>query len=213
MGLLDDLADLVKDPEIRRLAERRARSPELVEDALQETFRTVAQTQQPESIRDLRAFFCKSLIHEINHQLARPRPILADDAGSIWGHSQEQPPPSGPSPPVSVEGEAHMRLLAGAVLARLERDRDELMDTVPARSGDGRRYQSATVTAALTILLLLVEGSVTSADWNAVLRAGHPQWYDEPGLAHDARHQRLSRARRDVRVLLQAILPRDELAS
>ncbi len=213
MGFLDDLSKMFEDPKIRRLAERRARSRELAEDALQETFRAVAQTQHPESIRDLRAFFCKSLIHEINHQLARPAPVLTDEIGSISDHYQRQPPPSGPSPPVSVESEAHLRLLAGAVLARLERDRDDLMDTVSARSSDGRRYQSTIVTTAITILLLLVEGSVTSADWNAVLKDGYPQWCDEPALAHDAIDQRLSRARRDVQLLLQAIFPRDELAS
>ena len=213
MGFPDDLAKLVEDSEIRRLAERRARSHELAEDALHDTFHAVARTQHPESIRDLRAFFCKSLIHEISHQLARLAPITIDDIGLIWDHYQDQTPPSGPSPPVSVEGEAHLRLLARAVLARLERDRDELMDTVPARSNDGRRYQATIVTAALTILLLLVEGSVTSADWNAILKAGYSQWCDEPGLAPDARHQRLSRARRDVQLLLQAIFPRDELAS
>ena len=44
-SFLDDLAELVQDPAIRRLAERRAGSRELAEDALQETFRAVAQTR------------------------------------------------------------------------------------------------------------------------------------------------------------------------
>jgi Sigma-70 region 2 len=213
MGFLDDLGQLVEDPKIRRLAERRAGSRELAEDALQETFRAVAQTKDPESIRDLRAFFCKSLIHEINHQLARPVPVLTEDISPILERHQDRTSRSGPTPPVSVENEAHLRLLAGAVLTRLERDRDELMAMVPVRSSDARRYQSTIVTAALTILLLLVEGRVTSADWNAVLKSGYPQWCDEPGLARAAIDQRLSRARRDVQSLLQAIFPRNEVAS
>ena len=213
MGFLDDIAKLVEDPDIRRLAERRAGSRELAEDALQETFRAVAQIKDPESIRDLRAFFCKSLIHEINHQLARPAPVLTEDIGTISERRQVRTSSSGPTPPVSVESEAHLRLLAGAVLTRLERDRDGLMAAIPARSGDGRRYQATIVTAALTILLLLVEGSATSADWNSVLKSAYPHWCDEHGLAPAAIDQRLSRARNDVRLLLQAIFPRELLAS
>lgn len=213
MGFLDDLAELVQDPEIRRQAERRARSHELAEDALQETFRAVAQTKDPESIRDLRAFFLKSLIHEINHQLARPKPDLIEDIGSISDRFEGRRHSSAPSPPVSVESEALVRMLAGVVLRRLEHDRDELTTMIPARSSDPYRYQTTIVMAALSVLRLLVEGSVTSADWNAILRSGYPRWYDEPGLAHDAVDQRLSRARRDVQLLLQAIFPQDELAS
>ena len=213
MGFLDDLANLVEDPEVRRLAERRARSHELAEDALHDTFRAVAQTQNPEAIRDLRAFFCKSLIHEINHQLARSVPILAEDISAISDRRQDRTSSSGTSPPASVASEAHVRLLAEAALTRLERDRDKLMALVPARSSDSRRYRSTIIAAARTILRLLFEGHVTSADWNAVLKSEYPQWCDEPELAHDAIDQRFSRARGDVRLLLQAIFLRDELAS
>jgi DNA-directed RNA polymerase specialized sigma24 family protein len=213
MGFLDDLAKLVEEPEVRTLAERRARSHELAEDALHDTFRAVAQTQNPEAIRDLRAFFCKSLIHEINHQLARSVPILTEDICAISDRRQDRTSWSGTSPPASVTSEAHVRLLAEAALTRLERDRDQLMALVPARSSDSRRYRSAIIAVARTILRLLFEGHVTSADWNAVLKSEYPQWCAEPELAHDAIDQRLSRARGDVQLLLQAILPRDELAS
>jgi DNA-directed RNA polymerase specialized sigma24 family protein len=213
MGFLDDLAKLVQDPEVRRLAERRARSHELAEDALQETFRAVAQMQNPETVRDLRAFFCKALIHEINHQLARSAPILTEDISVISDRRQAGTSSSGTSPPASAATEAHLRLLAGAALTRLERDRDELMAFVPARSSDSRRYRSAIIAAARPILRLLFEGHVTSADWNAVLKSEYPQWFGEAGLARDAIDQRLSRARGDVQLLLQAIFPRDQLAS
>jgi hypothetical protein len=213
MGFLDDLAKLVGDPAVRRLAERRARSHELAEDALHDTFRTVAQTQHPENIQDLRAFFCKSLIHEISHQLARSVPIPTGDIGGISDSRQGLTSSSGASPPASVASEAHLRLLAEVALTRLEGDRGELMALVPARSSDPRRYQSTILAAAWTILRLVIEGHVTSADWNAVLKSEYPQWCDEPELAHDAIHQRLSRARGDVQSLLRAILPRDQFAS
>jgi DNA-directed RNA polymerase specialized sigma24 family protein len=213
MGLLDDLAKLVEDPEVRALAERRARSHELAEDALHDTFYAVAQTKSPETIRDLRAFFCKSLIHQINHQLARSMPILTEDIGAISDRRQGGTSSSGASLPASVAKDALLRLLAETVLTRLERDRDSLMASVAARSSNPRRYQYAMIAAARTILRLLLEGHVTSADWNAVLKSELPEWCGEPGLAHDAIDQRLSRARGDVQLLLQAIFPRDQLAS
>jgi hypothetical protein len=212
MGLLDDLAKLVEDPAIRRLAERRARSHELAEDALQDTFRAVGQTRNPEAIEDLRAFFCKSLIHAINRQLTLSAPIPAGDIAAI-ADSRQGLSSSGTSASASVASEAHLRLVAEAALTRLERDRAELMTMVPARSGDPRRYRRTIVAAAGRILRLLFEGPVTMADWNAVLRSEYPQLWDEPGLAHDALYQRLSRARADIQVLLRVILPRDLIAS
>ncbi len=213
MGFLDDLAKLVEDAAIRRLAERRARSRELAEDALHETFRAVAQTQHPEAINDLRAFFCKSLIREINRQLTLSAPVPAGDIGAIADSRQGLTASSGTSPPACVAAEAHLRLLAEVALTRLERDRAELMAMVPARSSDPRRYRYTIIAAAGTILRLLFEGPVTPADWNAVLRSVYPQWCDEPGLAPDAMYQRLSRARGDVQLLLRAILPRNRFAS
>lgn len=206
MGFLDDLAKLVQDRDVRRLAERRARSRELAEDALQDTFRAVAQTQNPEAINDLRAFFCKSLIRAINRQLALSRPVPAEDIGAI-ADSHGLSLSSGTSAPASVASEAYLRLLAEVALTRLERDRAELMAMVPARSGDPVRYQSTIIAAAAAILRLLFEGPVTPADWNEVLRSVNPQWCDEPELAHDAMYQRLSRARADVQSLLRTILP------
>jgi hypothetical protein len=213
MGFLDDLAKLVEDPAIRRLAERRARSRELAEDALQDTFHAVARTRHPEAINDLRAFFCKSLIHAIYRQLALSAPVPAEDIAAIADRYQGLAPASGTSSPASVASEVYLRLLAEAALTRLERDRGELMAMIPARSGDPLRYQSAILAAAATILPLLFEGAVTSADWNAVLKSAYPQWCDEPGLIGDVMHQRLSRARGDVQLLLRAILPRERFAS
>ena len=208
MGFQDDLAELAADPAIRRLAMRRARSRELAEDALQDTFYAVAQTRNPEAIEDLRAFFCKSLIRAINRQLSLSAPVPAEDIGAIADRFQDASP-SGTSSPTSVASEAQLRILADAALTRLERDRAELMAMIPARSGDPGRYRCTIVAAAGTILRLLLRGPVAMADWNAVLRSGYPQWCDEPGLPHDALYQRLSRARGDVQWLLRAILPRD----
>jgi len=213
MGFHDELARIARDPEIRRLAERRAASRELAEDALQETYYAVARTRSPEHIRDLRAFFCTSLIREINHQLVRPAPILTDDIGAISDRGQGRPSPFAGARPAPVESQAHLGILAEAVLKRLDGDWAQLFVLIPARSNDPRRYQVVILGTAKAVLWLLLEGYVTQADWSAILKRAYPQWCDEPGLAREAVDQRLSRARRDVQGLLRQMFSRDDLAS
>ena len=209
MAFLDDLAELVEDPEIRRLALRRARNQNLAEDALQETYRTVAQTGNPEAIEDLRKFFCKSLIRTIGRQFTVAAPIPAEDIDAIADTCQNSGTPSSDS----VEEEVHLRILAEVAFTRLDRDRGGLMARIPARSDDPYLYRCAILAAAVTILYLLLRGPVTTADWNSALRSAYPQWCDEPGLASDAAYQRLSRARADVQFLLRVLLPWDRFAS
>ena len=212
MGFLDDVAALVQDQAIRRLAERRSRSRDLGEDALQDTFRSVAQTQNPEAIRDLRAFFCKSLINAINRQLALSAPIPAEDIAAI-ADSRQSLSSSAAAASACVASQAELRVLAEAAVSRLERDRADLMAKVPGRSDDPLRYQSAIIAVTATILRLLFAGPVTQEDWNAILRSEYPQWCDDRGQARDAMYQRLSRGRADVQQLLQTLVPRDQFAS
>lgn len=214
MGFHDDLRRIVADPEVRRLAERRAGCRELAEDALHETYWAVARTGNPADIRDLGAFFRTSLIREINRQRTRPAPIPTHDIEGLSDRRQVRAPHAPGTPPASVEGQAGLRILVQAVLARLKTTPEGLAVLIPARSDDANRYRDAIIGAAITILSLLLEGYVAPADWNAALRAAYPQWCDEPGLARDASDKRLSRARRDVQDLLRALFPpRDELAS
>ena len=237
MGFHDDLARIAQDPEVRRLAEWRARSRYLAEDALQETWRAIAQRKSPETIRDLNAFFRTSLIREIRRQLGYPGPIPIDDLASVSDRRQDQAAAPSGSLPAAVEEAAQTRVLAEKILARFERDRDELMAMVPARSNEPSRYQYAIVRAARAIFCLLVQGTVVSADWNDLIRAEYPVFYappdgrgwpatvGEPALAGGRRadsattkkdqnsiDQRLRRARQDVRSLLQVLLVRCQFA-
>ena len=208
MGFLDDLAKIVADPEVRRLAERRAGCHELAEDALHDTFRAVAQHEDPGDIRDLRAFFRTSLIREINHQLTRPAATPTEDIGGfpIAARSERlflrvrlRLLPS--------QGQASLHILAQVVLADWRPLRRASPSLVPARSDDARRYRAAIHRGGVTILSSLVEGYVAQADWNAVLRAAYPQWCDEPGLARDASDKRLSRARQTCRCCSRSLFP------
>jgi DNA-directed RNA polymerase specialized sigma24 family protein len=206
----DEVARIAQCPEIQRIAERRAASVELARDALQETYRTVAQTKNPGSILDLRAFFCRSLINEIARQRARTAPVLVEDIGATAEQQQRNGPSSGGSPPENLENEAMVRMLGERMLRQLERDHDQLMASVPGRSRSQARYRFAITRVARTILCLLLEGPVTSADINAILDAEYPQLFGTPG-PQDAIHQRYSRARRDVQAILQQLVTRDEL--
>jgi DNA-directed RNA polymerase specialized sigma24 family protein len=209
MGFEDDVARVAQDPGIRGLAVARAGSRELADDALQETHWAVARVKDPGRIQGLRAFFVTSLIREVNRQRARSTLVPVEDIDTTA--EQGRGTSSIGSPPSSVEDEASRRQLAETLLTRLNRDRDQLLASVPARSPDHRRYRTAIVAAAERILILLLEGSAPSADWNATLQAEYPQWCREPGLARAAADQRLSRARRDVQALLKKILSRHEL--
>jgi DNA-directed RNA polymerase specialized sigma24 family protein len=209
-GFHDELARIAFDPEIVRIATRRAGSRELAEDAIQETLRSIAERQGP-AIKNLRAFFHVALRHEINHQLGRPQAIPVEDIG-VLSESEYLESPSIRGHGDSTEAQIALRGLRDAVLARLDSARG-LDALVPARSPDPARYQIAIVSSARILLELLLEGYVSAADWNAVLKAAYPQWCDEPGLVRDATDQRLSRARRDVQSLLRAVISRDELTS
>jgi DNA-directed RNA polymerase specialized sigma24 family protein len=216
MDIYDDLADIAADQEMYRRAVRRAGSRELAEDALQETVRAIAGRKSLEAIENLAGFFYVSLIREIDHQLGRPTAIpVGGDIGLISDQAQVRTSPAAAPVSASVEDEAHLRVVAETVLNRFERERtrNQLLDLVPARSEDPRRYRNAVASAAKAIFELLLDGYVTTADWNAILKAAYPAWCDEPGLARAAVDQRLSRARHDVQALFQSILTRDQLAS
>jgi DNA-directed RNA polymerase specialized sigma24 family protein len=216
MDIYDDLADIAADQEMYRRAVRRAGSRELAEDALQETVRAIAGRKSPGVIENLAGFFYVSLIREIDHQLGRPTAIpVGGDIGLVSDRTQVRTSPAAAPVPASVADEAHLRVLAETVLNRFERERtrNQLLDLVPARSEDPHRYRNAVASAAKAIFKLLLDGYVTAADWNVILKAAYPQWCDEPGLARGAIDQRLSRARRDVQSLLRSVLPRDQLAS
>jgi DNA-directed RNA polymerase specialized sigma24 family protein len=208
MGFYDDLATVALDAKIMRLAERRAGSRELARDAVQATYVAVSQAKDPRRILDLSAFYRTSLIREINHLRARPVPVLVEDIDSTREQGSSS---SRCTSPDSVERMAEIRRLAQTVLTRLDIDRERLMVAVPARSPDQRLYRTGILAAARAIFLLLVQGNVTSADWNAVLKSSLSPWFAEAGLAPCATDQRLSRGRYDVRMLLQRLVPRDEL--
>ena len=205
----DELARIRQDPQIWRLALRRAGSRDLAEDALQETFYSVARVKDPGRIENLRAFFCRALINQISHLRGQLNPIPVEDPEMLEGTRQQGGRVHAVTRPVN-ETAVWLQLTA-AWRKRFHRERRRLMAMVPERSSDPRRYREVIVATAAKILHATVDGHMNWTDSDDALRAAYPDWFDEPGCTRDTNYQRLSRARREMRVLLMAVVSRDEL--
>jgi DNA-directed RNA polymerase specialized sigma24 family protein len=208
-GFHEELLRICTGPEAWGLALRRAGSRDLAEDALQETFYAVSRVKDPGHIENLRAFFCKSLIREINHQRAQLRPIPVEDPETVAGNQQRLPLPGRAAG--TVDGEAVWLVLAETWLTRFHREREQLRVMVPERSNDPGRYRHVVVAVAEEILRTAVQDRVSWADCNKALQAAHPSWLNEPGCDLATLYQRLRRARQDIRMLLKTVVTRDEL--
>jgi DNA-directed RNA polymerase specialized sigma24 family protein len=207
----EELLKLWMDPEIWRLALHRAGDRDLAEDALQETFYSVARTKAPSHIENLRGYFCRALINEVRHLRGQLRPVPVEDPEMLTRPQQLGIRLHASDAARPVDEAAVWLQLAATWRKRFRRERRRLMAMVPERSSDPRRYREVIVAAAAKILHAAGDGHVNWADSDMALRTAYPDWFDEPGCTRDTYYQRLSRARREVRVLLQAVVGRDEL--
>jgi hypothetical protein len=200
-----ELLAIWQDPEVRRLAARRAGDPDLAQDALLAAVAAVARVSDLARIENLKAYFCRVLINEVYRlrgQLAVARPC--DPATlAVMSDAEASAPPAAE--------EAITRFLARSWLERFHAQRVNLRAAVPGRSRQPARYRGLIVQTAEHILRTAVDGNVSWADCNENLQAALPDWFGRPGSAENTSHKHLSRARRDVQDLLKAIISRDEL--
>jgi DNA-directed RNA polymerase specialized sigma24 family protein len=205
----DELTRIWQDPQIRRLALRRAGRRDLADDALQETYYSVARVKDPDHIKNLRAFFCRALINQISHLRGQLNPIPVEDPEMLAGTQHGGRVHAAAARPVD---EAAVWLqLAATWDKRFRREHERLMAMVPERSSDPRRYREVIVATAEQILHAAADGHVNWADSDDALRAAYPDWFNEPGCTRDTYYQRLSRARHEVRALVRVVVGRDEL--
>ena len=103
--------------------------------------------------------------------------------------------------------------MAQARLARFAARKCVLRSTVPGRSAHPDHYRDLIIAAADVILAAAAAALdlASDKDTNRALLWGHPEWFADPGCDKNARDQRFSRARSDLRTLLQKVVPRDEL--
>ena len=199
------------DPRIKQLALSRARNPEIAADALQETYCVLLNHKNPEKIEDLRRYFATTLIHEIYRLLrsrkATPVGNIEDAADACQGNA------CCPRAPEPFDQTVCTHLLIRTWIRRLVAHRGHFTLKTPGRSPDPRRYRGLIVTVAERILVASLTGDVSDADFNPTLRAEYPEWFVAEGCGIANIHQRLKRARDDVRDLLRLIASRDDLYS
>lgn len=206
---LEQLLGVLRDPQIKRLALRYAGDPDLAEDALQSAYCAVARMKHPETIAYLRAYFISVLKNEACRLYAPrwvtpvedPEDVPGQHDTAVCGSSQARP----------FDEIVCFSLQVRIWLERLADERDCLLTAVSARSDDPARYRTVIYAAAEQVLRDAISAEPSEADTNDAFRAAWPQYFDPPGAAANACHQRFCRARTDVRALLQAVVRRDEL--
>jgi hypothetical protein len=206
----EQLVGIWMDPRIKNLARRHAGDPDVAEDALQSAYCAVVRVVHLDEIQNLRAYFCRVLIHEVHRERGQLRAALVEDfdrvaeqdQGVVGGH-RTSPTCFQDTVCTSVQGQSWLKRLAG--------DRDDLLALVPARSHDSGRYRAVIYAAAEQILRAGISGDVDQADTNETLYASYPEYFQQPGAAPNTCDQRFSRARMDVRALLRSVVSYDEL--
>ena len=171
----------------------------------------IARLENPERIRDVRAFYCRALSHEISHQRGQQTSVPVDDTVLVTATG-----PGGPSPATaphrSVEETAIWLVLTETWLKRFRHERAQLEALVAGRSANPRHYRQMIVAVTEQLLGAAAWSCVSQADSNEALQAAYPAWLDEDGCDLATIYQRLSRARRDVRLLLTSIVNRADLS-
>ena len=205
---LEKLLEIRQDLKVKSLALRRAGDPELAEDALNQAYYAVAR-RGPEGIKDLRAYYCRTLMNVVNDLRYQFAASLTEEFERVAESHQDR---SGCAPlPRPVDEAVCSHLLAEAWLEPFATRRGELAAQVPGRSRDSKRYRAVIVIASERVLRANVTGDVSDADSKSELIAAYPEWFAEPGCAENTCHQRFCRARADVRDLLSTIVRRDDL--
>jgi hypothetical protein len=209
-GLPQELAAILREPRIKSLALWWAGTPELAEDALYAAYCAVARMRNPQQIRDLRAYFCRTLYRAVNELRYQLGASLVEDFGRVADTHQDEPG-SNVLPPRPFDETVILVQLSRDWFGCFAAQRAELASRVPGRSPDPVRYRDTIVSIAQRVLFAIVTEDVSDADSNPALCAAYPDWFAEPGCAENTCHQRFSRARLDVRGLLRTIISRDDL--
>jgi DNA-directed RNA polymerase specialized sigma24 family protein len=197
------LTEIWADPQIRGFARQYARDPQVADDALQSAYLAMAKLRHLDQIGNLRAYFCRVLVRAVHHERAQLGALPVDDITlAADGHEGAN---SHGTATAGFEDAACTSMQAESWHKRLTSAREELAARVPARSGEPSRYQRVIYAAAEQILRDGISGEPSEADTNDAFRAAYPAYFDEPGAPPNTRHQRLRRARVDVRELLRTV--------
>jgi DNA-directed RNA polymerase specialized sigma24 family protein len=199
------LAEIWADPRIKAFARGYARDPQVADDALQSAYLAMARLKHLDQIDNLRAYFCRVLVRAVHHERGQLGALVIDDFTRLTDE-HDGAADSRRVSPTGFEDDACTSVQAWSWHKRLVGARDQLMGTVSARSDDHDRYRTVIFAAAEQILLDGISGEQSEADTSDAFIASYPEYFDQPGASRDACHQRLGRARADVRKLLRAVV-------
>ncbi len=207
----EELRKIREDPQLARYALACAgHDPDLAQDGLDDAFWSLGRVQHPERIRSLRAVVFRAVKNAINRQRNQLGAALVEDFGAVAERQQDRPGCHAlPSRP--YDETICLYLLAETWLRQFTTRHAELTTKIPGRSPDPERYRDAVAVTAEWLLLAIISGDVCDADHNPALRAAYPEYFNDPDAAENTLHQRYSRARADVRSMLQSIIDRDDL--
>jgi hypothetical protein len=209
-GFLSELLSIVQDRQVVALAVRWSADHELAEDALQTAYCQVATAPHPEAIVNLRAYFLWTLKNEITSTYSVRRPVPVDDLEAV----------TPPQPSTTLYGRAPERAVADQACATAQTQvwvnrhaarHDELIAKVPARSTDRARYREVIYAAAKQAFLGHLSLEPNDPAFPEVLKEVYPGYFDDPAVAPNTLHQRLSRARDDITAVLPKTIKREEL--
>lgn len=198
--------------QVRNLARKWARDPDLAEDALQTAYYKVAAVPEPERIDNLHAYLVTVLSNEIKSVLASRQATLLGNLEAAVDPGPHGTVVCGPARCRPIDETVGAWLLGQELFGRLAASRDCLLAAIPARSDDPARYRAVIYAAAEQVLRDAINVEPSDADSNDAFRAAYPEYFDQPGIAPNLCHQRFRRARQDVKALLQAIVSREELS-
>ena len=202
-----ELVSIRHDPKVIVLALRWAGRRDLADDALQTAYYRVASVPHPERIVNLRAYFRRVLRNEVTGLYAVSPPLPLAEAHSL---GPVQPIGSGPEP--AVDDQACRSVLLKLWLTRYAGRRGQLAATLPCRSADLARYREVIHTAGKQVLLGQLSLEAGDPAFPKVLRVAYPAYFADPAAPPNTLHQRISRARDDIKALLRTIVNRDELS-
>ena len=205
-----ELLAIREDPKVKSIALWHAGDLDLAEDALEDAVWAVGQ-QDPQIIRNLRAYFCTVLIHKAHRLRNQLGAASVADPELLAGTRQRGVALAGTVPSRPFVEAVGTRLMSEVWCGRLAARRECLRAAVPARSGDPERYRVVIVVAAEQVLRACIAEDDSQADSNEALRADYPEWFAEPDCRPNTYDQRFCRARADVREILKAIVNKDEL--
>jgi hypothetical protein len=207
---LERLAVIREDPQVKKHAHRRAGDPELAKDALQEAYYAMAKMDS-EQIEDLRKYFCTVVSHTAHRLRGQLRAaVVGDPAGLVDASGRKL---GSESLPPTFDEAGHTNMMGDNWRECLAKNHVALTSNVPGRSTDPDRYRNVIAAVTSEMLDAILAGDFKEADLNLTLRAAYPEWFAERCVGVSNIHQRLARARADIRDLLKTVISPDELRS